>query len=222
MDYGAILRVDGKFINKNKDLFMNCSDMGYVCKEVEYLDGAKAYIDGNYFVYAGDENFLVVFYRGLFNVIHNNKIIGSECNISFNSETFYFEGLPTLKVEHLDKNIYFEPVESEGTWEDYVRENWRGATGKEKLSELEHGGKRYKWFKKNLKITARSRRNPDRYCKYKTDRWLATWEYNGKKYEVIFGSGIDPNEKVWNNIKYDSFGFTDVERKIIDNWFEEN
>ena len=221
IDWGAILRVNGKFINKNKDLFMNCSDTGYICEKAEYPDGTVRDISGNYFVYAGDENFLIVFYKGIFHVIHNNKIIYSDWNISFNSETFYFEGLPTLKVEHLDENIYFDPVESAGTWEDYVREQWIGATGKEKLSELENGSKRYKRFKKNLKRIARERKNPSRWYRYKTDRWLATWEYNGKKYEVIFGSGIDPNEKVWNDIKYDCYRFTDVERQIIDSWFEE-
>ena len=30
IDYGAMLRVDGKFINKNCDLFMEQSDTGYV------------------------------------------------------------------------------------------------------------------------------------------------------------------------------------------------
>ena len=122
IDWGAILRVDGKFINKNKDLFMNCSDTGYICEKAEYPDGTVRDISGNYFVYAGDENFLIVFYKGIFHVIHNNKINYSDWNISFNSETFYFEGLPTLKVEHLDKNIYFDPVESAGTCQDYVRE----------------------------------------------------------------------------------------------------
>ena len=201
---------------------MNASDTGYVCKKAEYPNGTLIDIDGNYFVYAGDENFLIVFYKGIFRVISKNKIIYTGWYIHFNSETFYFEGLPTLKVEHLDKNTYIEPVESEGTWEDYVRENWRGANGKEKLGELENGGKRYKWFKKNLKIIARSRKNPTQHSKYKTSRWLATWEYNGKKYEVIFGYGIDPNKDVWNKIKHDSYGFTDVEREIIDSWFKES
>ena len=201
---------------------MNCSDTGYVCKQAEYSDGTVIDIDGNYFVYAGTENFLIVFYKSIFHVISNNKIICSEWNISFNSETFYIEGFPTIKVEHLDKNTYIEPIESEGTWEDYVREHWNGATGKEKLSELENGGRNYKWFKKNLKRIARNRKNPCIGYKYKTSRWLATWEYNGKKYEVIFGYGIDPNEDVWNDIKYDHYGFTNVERQVVDGWFEEN
>ena len=51
IDWGSLLRVNGKFINKNKDLFMNCSDTGYVCKQAEYPDGTVVYIDGNNFVY---------------------------------------------------------------------------------------------------------------------------------------------------------------------------
>ena len=55
--------------------------------------------------------------------------------------------------------------------------------------------------------------------KTRSSRWLATWDYNGNHYEVIFGYGIDPNKDVWNRIKLDSYDFSDVERQIIDGWF---
>lgn len=227
IDYGCLFRLNGKLINKNKDLFLRCSDTGYVCKEAEYFDDYEKkwktiFIDGNYFVYAGDENFLVVFYKGLFYVIHNNKIICSRWNNPFISETIYFDGLPSIKVEHLDKNLYVESIESLGTWKDYIKENWQDTTGNEKLSELENGHKRYKWFMKALKRNSRWLKHPDKYDKYRTDRWLATWDYNGNHYEVIFGYGIDTNKKVWDNIKYDSYEFTEIEREIIDKWFEDN
>lgn len=224
IDYGAILRVNGKFINKNKEMFMESSDTGYVCKKASYnYDGEEheVDIDGNYFVYAGDENFLLCFYKSMAYIIHNNKVIKSIWNNPFLSETFYFDNLPSVTIEHLDKNTYIEPIESLGTWENYVKENWIGATGKEKLSELENGSKRYKLFCKRLKGIARERKNSDKWHKYKTQRWKATWEYNGNKYEVIYGYGIEPNKEVWNNCKYD-YGFTDVERKIIDKWFKDN
>ena len=32
IDYGALLKVDNIFVNKNKDLFMKCSDTGYMCE----------------------------------------------------------------------------------------------------------------------------------------------------------------------------------------------
>lgn len=227
IDYGALLRVNGKFINKNENLFMNCSDTGYVCKEAEYYDDYEKKwksitIDGNYYVYAGDENFLVVFYKGMFHVIYNNILICSRWNVPFISETIYLNEFPSIKVKHLDKNLYIEPIESLGTWKDYVKDNWNGATGDEKLSELEGGHKEYKQFMRALKANARSLKHPGKYDKYRTPRWLATWDYNGNHYEVIFGNGIDPNEKIWNNIKFDSYDFTDIEREIIDKWFEED
>lgn len=204
IDYGAILRVNRNFINKNKDLFMGCSDTGYVCKKAEYPDGIVINIDGNYFVYAGDENFLIAFYNGIFCVVHNNKIIYSDYNSRFLSETLYFKGLPTLKIEHLDKeliNEYPDPPD------EYDIEWYYERYGKKK-AQL----KLYRLAKSRNRIA----------YKYRTFRWMATWEYKGKKYEVIFGEGIDPNEDVWNNIKYDRYGFTDAERQIIDRWFEED
>ncbi len=183
---------------------MNCSDTGYVCKKVEYPDDNSIYVNGNYFVYAGDENFLIAFYKGLFNIIHNNKIIYSDCNIPFISETFYFEGLPTVKVEHLDKKLINEFPDLPDKYDiEWYYERYRKKKAQLKL---------YRLVKNRRKIV----------CKDRTFRWLATWEYNGKKYEVIFGSGIDPNEDVWNDIKYDAYDFTDIERKIIDSWFNES
>lgn len=221
IDYGAILKVNGKFINKN-NLFMDSSDTGYICEKALYNYDGKEHeidIDGNFFVYAGDKNFLLCFYKSMVYVIHNNKVIRSIWNDTFLSETFYFDNFPSVTIEHLDKNTYSKKIESIGTWEDYVKENWIGATGKEKLSELKNGRKHYKWFHKRLKQIGRYNKRKEEY-KYKTQRWKATWEYNGNKYEVIFGYGIDSNEEVWNNCKYD-YGFTDIEVKIIDKWFEE-
>ena len=226
IDYGSLLRVNGEFINKNGDLFIDCSDTGYVCDKATYFDENKNKedvmdINFNYYVYAGDKNFMLCFYKGLMHVISNNRLICSRWNIPFASETIYLDGFPTVHVQHLDKNIYIEPVESLGTWKDFVKQYWIGATGDEKLYELEGGYKRYKRFRKMLKRNARYRRNPKRYDRYRTQRWLATWNYNGKKYEVIFGYGIDPDEKTWERIKFDDdgYGFTNVEREIIDSWF---
>lgn len=214
IDYGALLRVDGKFINKNKDMFMESSDTGYVCETAISPSGQEYDIDGNYFVYAGDKKFLVVFYKGMFKVISNEKIILSKWSIPFNSETFFFDGLPNLKVSRLSKYYEYVKDESWGTWQDFVREGWIGATGNEKLSELDGGFKAYKRFKKHLKAVARSNG-------YRTrpDRFIAEWNYNGHNYEVIFGYGIEPDEEVWNRIKNGSYGFRQDEIEIIDSWF---
>lgn len=223
IDYGAILKVNGKFINKNYDLFMDCSDTGYVCEKATYFDSYEMKekefdIDGNYYVYAGDEEFMLCFYKGSICVISHNRIIHTVYYSPFLSETFYINGFPHVKVEHLDKNTYIE-LESLGTWSDYIKENWIGATGDEKLSKLQNGKRHYKWFRKRLKSIVRERKHPTYYSKYKTSRWKATWDYNGNHYEVIFGCGIDPNEDVWNRIKFDTYNFTDIEREIIDEWF---
>ena len=231
IDYGALLKVNGEFINKNSDLFMDCSDTGYVCDKAIYFDEYKNKedvmdINGNYYVYAGDENFMICFYKGYMNVISHNKQICSRWNIPFASETIYLDGFPSIHVQHLDKNIYTIPVESLGTWKDFVKQYWIGATGDEKFYELEGGHERYKRFRKMLKRNARDRKNPKRWDRYRTGRWLATWEYNEKKYEVIFGYGIDPDEETWERIKFDDenggYGFTDIEREIIDSWFAGN
>lgn len=224
IEYGALLRVNGKFINKNCDLFMDSSDTSYVCDKAIYFNSVtnettEIDINGNFYVYAGDENFMLCFYRGCFYVIHNNKIIYLAQNIPFLSETIYLDGFPTIKVDHLDKNIYIEPIESMGTWKDYVKEHWIGITGDEKLSDLQNGHKRYKWFQKRLKQISRERKHPSRWYKYRTQRWKATWDYNGNHYEVIFGYGIEPIKMVWDDIKFNKYNFMDIEREIIDSCF---
>lgn len=217
IDYGALLRVDGKFINKNSELFMNSSDTGYICERADY-NGESIPINGDYFVYAGDEQCLLVFYKSSFRVIVNKTIVVSEWALNFGSQTYKIDGVTDLKVSHLDPQLYVKPVEQLGLWEDYVKENWKDATGKEKLSELSNGYREYRRFIKRAKHNSRVNRNGGCY-RYRTCRYFAEWNHNNRKYEVIFGYGIDPNEDVWNGIKYEGYGFTDTERKIIDEWF---
>lgn len=214
IDYGALLRVDGKFINKNCGLFMNASNTGYVCKRAINNDGKEYVIDGNYFVYAGDENFLIVFYKGIYQVISNEKILYTGWDMPFNSETYFFDELPNLKVSRLSKDFEIEKYESLGTWKDFVREHWIDATGDEKLYELQGGRKAYKRFMKAAKHRAR-----EKGFKTRPYRFFAEWYYNRHHYEVIFGYGIEPNEEVWNKIKNKSYGFRKEEIKLIDSWF---
>lgn len=219
IDYGALLRVNGEFINKNKSLFMDASNTGYVLDRARYANtsiyGKDVDIHGNFYVYAGDENLLLTFYKGFFYVISDGLILTAVSNVPFISEIIYINGVQ-IKVSHLEPELQIDEGEDIGTWKDYVREHWGGATGDEKLSQLENGSKRYKIFLKKLKRKASGR---DVY-KDRMQRWIAEWEHNGDKYEVIFGYGIDPCEDVWNDIKYNSYGFTEREIKIIDNWFD--
>ena len=218
IDYGALLRVDGKFINKNKDMFMDASDTGYVAKNIIDTDGVPRDVDGNYFVYAGDEHFCVAFYKGIYKVISDGKTIYAAWEMPFASEIHLFEGLPTLKVSRLSKDFEIERVGRGETWEEYVKENWAGATGKEHISELKDGKKYFKLFRKSLKRYAYLNRHGG-LGKERPYRFLAEWEYKGKKYEVIFGSGIENDEHIWNKTKNKAYGFRDEEIKLIDSWF---
>lgn len=218
IDYGALLRVDGEFINKNGDLFMDKSDTGYSLKEAFYKDrriyGEAIAIDGNFYVYAGDADLLLTFYKGYFYIISNGEILKSVSNNPFLSESFLVGGT-NIKVSHLDKTPFIDRSESQ-TWAEYVRDNWNGATGDEKLSDLEGGLQAYRRFLRRIKKRKRGAFD----FKYYTNRWRAEWEHKGKRYEVVFGYGIDPDESVWNDIKADeSYGFSQTEIEIIDEWF---
>ena len=185
---------------------MDCSDTGYVCDKATYFDDESkeiitTHINGNFYVYAGDENFMLCFYKGYFYVIHNNKIICSISNSYFISETIYFDGLPTIKVEHLDKELRNEYPDKLDDWD--------------RAFYYDHFGIK----KGQLKINRVLKKYKNVVWKTRSSRWLATWDYNGNHYEVIFGYGIDPNEDVWNRIKFDSYDFSDIEREIIDSWF---
>lgn len=219
IDYGALLRVNGQFINKNKNLFMNASDTGYIIERAKYADTSiydkDVEIDGNFYVYAGDKNLLLTFYKGFFYVISNGLIIDAISNVPFISETLYIADT-SITVFHLEPELQIEKDDL-GTWKDYVKENWLDATGEEKLGDLQNGFREYKRFIKRLKRKVAGRN----VYKDRTQRWLAQWEHNGDMYEVIFGYGIDPNEEVWNDIKHSSYGFTKREVEIIDEWFAE-
>lgn len=213
IDYGALLMVDGKFVNKNSELFMKSSDCGYICEYAKQKNGSRLRISGNYFVYAGDKEFMVAVYKRCFVIVSNGMVLKEQWGTRFNSETLIFDGLPNVQVKRLSKEWKYEKV-SIGTWKDYVKENWINATGNEKLSELQDGYNEYKRFVKRLKRASRYKG-----VKSRPDRFLIKWEYRGKEYQVIFGHGIDPNEKVWNRIKNESYDFRKDEIELIDKWF---
>ena len=221
VNYGALLRVDGKLINKNQDMFMTTSDTGYVAKNILDDDGEAKDIDGNFFAYAGDEHFCIAFYKGLYKVISDGKVIYTNWGMPFNSETHLFPNLPTLKVSRLSKYYEVEKMDSWGNWKDYVREHWEDTTGDEPLSELAGGTKAYKRFRKHAKRVNYVNTHGGLY-KSRPYRFLAEWDYNGHHYEVIFGYGIDNDETVWNEIKHRAYSFRPEEIKLIDSWFNEN
>lgn len=222
IDYGALLKVNGAFLNKNSNMFMEVSDCGYMidtakdCIDGSCCYGKEIYIKGNYFVYAGDKDFMLAFYKTMFYVIVNDEIIKYFGNGQFKSETIYINN-HKIKVSHLDKKLkreYFDDYHK--LWKDELKEIYVDAKGNESLSELKNGYNEYKKFLKRKKFFSRHKG----ICyKYYSNKYIAEWEHNEKKYEVIFGYGIENKEEVYNNIKY-RYDYSDTERDIIDKWFK--
>jgi len=217
IDYGALLRVDGVLINRN-EMFMEASDTGYVCKKATGKHGVEE-IDGNYFVCAGDEHFLLVFYKGICKVISDGQIVYSAWGCDFISEEHFFENLPSVRISYLDSTLHAREPESNGLWSDYVKDNWKDADGSEHFWELQDGKREYRIFLRRAKKIARRKRYLFDCFKTRNYRFLAQWEHNGHHYEVIYGYGIDSDEEVWNEIKNDTYGFSKKETELIDNWF---
>lgn len=192
VDYGAILKVNGKFINKNKN------------------------IGG--FVIVGDKDFLLTFYKYSCYIYHNEKVISYTHEMPFNGMVIYNENLPSVKIEHLDKER--QPWKSElFTWREYVDIHLFYANDLTEKDLKDIKNRYHKHYIKYLRRLKDKKRIDSQYKNY-TPRWKATWDYKDNHYEVIFGAGIDPNEKVWNIIKNKAYDFTDYERKIIDEWFK--
>lgn len=216
IDYGALLRVDGVLVNKDKDLFMDVPD--YVCESAEYND-EQLEIAGQYFVYAGDEHFFIAFYKTFVTIVSDKKVL-KILNPIAQSETFFFKDYPTIKVSHLDKNWYSEKFKIQ-PWREFVRETWENATGNEKLNQLARGKEHYISYMRWVKRLARINKLKTGW-KQQTRRYLAEWDYKGKHYEVIFGYGIDPcsDEKFRISIA-NTYGYTPIEKAVIDGWFKE-
>ena len=212
IDYGAILRVDGKIVNN--ELFMEVSDTGYIPPEKVTDDAYEEdiYINGNYFVYAGDEDFLVCFYKTSFVVIYDGRVVLSRWGFWYEnilSYTHYLNKLPSITISRLDKNKHCSG-EDLLDYVDYYEliEEARKHNKKRELLRWQRVAKR---IYRNRKA--------GRY-QYYSQRFVATWDYDGRHYECIYGYGIDPNKEVWGEIKHKHYDFSDTERRIIDSWFE--
>lgn len=210
IDYGAILRVDGKIVNH--EMFMEVSDTGYKPPEKVWYPKYNDYdsVAGEYFVYAGDEDFLVCFYKSELFAVSKGEVVFSRWGNYFNSiteETFFLNNLPTITIAHLDKQMHYD---------DYLDldEYDRKMIDDDRKNNRKHHIRRWQRISKRI---WRTRKESWRYDY--SHRFIATWEHKGRKYECIYGFGIDPNREVWDDIKYNSYDFSDNERDIIDMWF---
>lgn len=208
IDYGAMLKVNGVFINKNKDLLMNKSDTGYYLEKAYYEDIKDYLFVSNYFnAMIGDEDFLICFYKTYFYVISKEKVIHIDHCYPCLSYTYLFnkifdnEKFPEVKIELLNKNYVYEYRNTD----KYGLQNFIDSFGK----------------RKGILLFNRMFKNNNRYFyKYYTRRRIATFSYNENKYECIFGYGIDPNEEVWKEISENKqYDLQPEEIKTINEWF---
>lgn len=207
IDYGAMLRIDGRFVNKNTSLFMKVSDTGYEPPEYVEYEGAKFNIRGNYFVYAGDEEFLICFYKNIYIIISNGEVLKASYGDNISRISYIFPQCE-VTIKHLDNNKY---IWKEAVTLDEFDKNHIKVTKCKQYIRIIH---------RQCKRANRLKRNKGSWVYDKSPRYIATWEYKGRKYECIFGYGIDPQRDVWDDIKYNRYYFSDIERNIIDSWFE--
>lgn len=80
---------------------MNNSNTGYILEKAKYADTSiydkEININGNFYVYAGNEDLLLTFHKWYLYVISNEKIIKVISDNPFISEEFYVNG-PNIKV----------------------------------------------------------------------------------------------------------------------------
>lgn len=82
-DYGAILKKNGKVVNLNQDLFMDMKEaVGFTIDPIPFqyeykgeIHNSQQIIDGNYFVYFGDEELCFCVYKFALSVIVNKQHI---------------------------------------------------------------------------------------------------------------------------------------------------
>lgn len=168
MDYGAILKINGKLININQSLFMDMKEtVGFTIDPIPYQHeyNGTVYsdvyvIDGNYFIYFGDENILFCVYKTLLRAVVNSNEVYD----------FYFDYNEKKVVKYFEIN---------------------GSTIKIK------------------KIC-------DQYNKIH-----ASVQYNGNRYEVIYGYGIDNNVKTFRDIsRKKRYGYNTRITRYVDNFLQ--
>lgn len=204
IDYGVMLKVNGVFINKNQDFAMEKSDTGYMCeKAFSKFSNDYLQVQDNFFIYAGDNQFLVCIYKSLIVFISDEKVLNYVWSSPFKTQTLFFDNLPSVTITKLDNDGYMDTLFS-------FDENIYCYK-----SEKEYKKIKLKWAKT---LHQRNKRK-NFWFKRDTQRWLATWEHNNNKYEVIFGYGVDNCKDIWEEIKDNSYHFTEKEKRIINEWF---
>lgn len=144
IDYGAILFING--VQQNHKMFMDMQEA------VGWNDGNKPEsVNGNFFVYAGDEHLTVAVFRRTMGVLLDRVTV---------------EGYWMLADVLHDR--------SPNRYEDAIRKRATQFDVDGVHFHLEQIGTAQLWLK---------------------------FSYGGNWYNIIYGYGIDPDEKVWSRVK---------------------
>lgn len=161
IDYGTILIKDGVIVNRNQ-MFMDASDTGYIAPCV----------DGDYFAYAGDENFMLCFYKNQVAVVVRDEIVSKlwlgMAGLDIKGETLRDENFLNMAgsgcnihIRALDQRIYLEEtcldyddyLDSDGEWKE-KKMPWlllREAMGLTEAHQSERAQEEYRKFAKRAR-----------------------------------------------------------------------
>lgn len=190
IDYGALVKVNGKIVNRNQ-FFMEMKDaVGWVdipdikyedCDCINEFGQSDCQNCPRRQTYANGKDYMADC-RGLTpNQEYGNKI---------NNNYFAYVGDEELTVcVYKTHHIILINKDKENAISDWEIDGWKSSALKYvKYYDLDVNGK-----KVHIKVKRLSWLNRQFYMEF--------W-HNNNFYQIVYGYGIDPNKKVWNKIKY--------------------
>lgn len=247
IDYGTLVKVNGKIINEGI-MFMEKSDMNIIPVDYAFIDGSnKRTIRDNYFAYTGDSDLMICFHKNCITFVSGDRYLGcvsmgqpwyekyDSKSIRyglFNEKLFNpfncgidirFESLIDNQ-SHIENEEDYETIYEDGK-EYKVKSLWKTIKDAYGLSDT-YSDSTYKLYKKMCKNIRRQKnfgvstwgRHYD--SQLAPDRFYVTFEYKGNTYEVVTGYGIDWNKSFYNEENMNRFGYTDKEQEFMRRFFE--
>ena len=192
IDYGTIVVRNGVIQNAG-EMFMKISDRGCDIPEtIEAVDSSDKKdfgVSGEYFAYAGDLEFLMCFYKREALIVVKNKVAGFLC-FGEAGNVWY------------NTNKFYIPTKS--PFERFFNLFKSGIDVV--VENIDHEMQKNVWGSGYVD-------------KYYNDKYHISFDYKGDRYDIYTGYGIDNNLEVYNRIKFDSYGYTETERRVLDEVF---
>lgn len=237
IDYGTMVKVNGKIVN-NGIGFMCKTDTGYVpCADIVE----------NYFASVGDKNLIISFYKMSIAFFRNEQEIGRiHCEEPYESGKVrkhnYMYSLPHEKfINPFDCGIdvrvdALEDIFRTENTEDFDNDEFFGhGTSYWRLTKDAYGitdnyscdsKKYYTKMKKNIR-RVKQLEKLDKRASWKhydgvsyPGRYYITFEYNGNKYEIVTGYGVDSSKSFYTDNNMDRFGYTAKEKEFMRRYME--